>query len=243
MAETAAAELPAHVRDRLALALDVDDLVVASRLARELRPWFGVAKIGMELFNATGPDSVIAIANIGYRIFLDLKLHDIPTTVRKASRVVAGLGASYVTLHAQGGVSMLRAGVEGLQEGAKDAEMPVPVALAVTILTSDGTAPAHVLGNRVRLALEAGCGGLVCAAPDIREAKQLAPRLLVVVPGIRPAGAAQDDQARSSTPEAALQAGADLLVIGRPVTAAENRVEAAAAIARSIMDGAAEDPE
>ncbi|HEX9529642.1 MAG TPA: orotidine 5'-phosphate decarboxylase / HUMPS family protein, partial [Acidimicrobiales bacterium] len=110
-----------------------------------------------------------------------------------------------------------------------------PVALAVTILTSDPSAPAHVLGNRVRVALEAGCGGLVCAASDIREAKQLAPRLVAVVPGIRPAGAAPDDQARIATPEAALAAGADLLVIGRSVTAADSRVGAAAAIGQAIM--------
>jgi orotidine-5'-phosphate decarboxylase len=104
------------------------------------------------------------------------------------------------------------------------------VALAVTVLTSDPDAPPHVLGARVRAALEARCGGIVCAASDVREAKQLAPRLVTVVPGIRPPGAGQHDQARSSTPQAALDAGADLLVLGRAVTEADDRAEAAARI-------------
>lgn len=216
------------VRNRLAIALDVDDLVEAARMAKELRPWFGVAKVGLELFTAAGPDAVLELTEVGYRVFLDLKLHDIPTTVRRASQVIAAVGASYVTMHAAGGTTMLRAGVEGLTHGAASAGMPTPVALAVTVLTSDGEAPPHVLGARVRAALESGCGGIVCAASDLREARQLAPRLVKVVPGIRPAGAGRDDQARASTPQAALAAGADLLVIGRAVTAAADRAKAAA---------------
>src|SRR5256885_11909205 len=100
-------------RDRLALALDVDDLVAAGRLLRELKPWFGVAKVGLELFSAAGPDAVLAAADEGYDVFLDLKLHDIPNTVGRAARVLGALGASYLTLHASGGVPMLIAGVEG----------------------------------------------------------------------------------------------------------------------------------
>src|SRR5687768_11790694 len=120
------------VRNRLAIALDVDDLVEATRIAREVRQWFGVAKVGLELFSAAGPDAVMEMANLGYRVFLDLKYHDIPTTVRKAARVVGAVGASYLTLHASGGSSMLRAGVEGLTEGADAAGLDAPVALAVT---------------------------------------------------------------------------------------------------------------
>ena len=108
-------------RDRLALALDVDDLVEAIRLARILRPWFGTAKVGLELFSASGPEAIGAFAGLGYRVFLDLKMHDIPTTVHRAARVVGALGIDYLTLHAQGGVAMLRAGVEGLAEGAEGA--------------------------------------------------------------------------------------------------------------------------
>src|SRR5581483_11415533 len=222
------------IRGRLALALDVDGLVEATRLARELQPWFGVAKVGLELFSAAGTDAVVTMTELGYKVFLDVKLHDIPTTVRKAARVLGAVGASYLTLHAFGGASMLRAGVEGLRDGASAAGLEPPAALAVTILTSDADAPAHILGSRVRTAVEAGCGGVVCAAGDVREAKQLAPRLLAVVPGIRPAGASADDQARTSTPQAALEAGADLLVIGRAVTAAPDRAKAAARLVEGI---------
>ena len=225
-----------ELRNRLALALDVDDLVMATRLARELRPWFGVAKIGLELFAASGPDAVTTIAACGYRIFLDLKLHDIPTTVGRSARVLGALGARYLTLHAFGGVPMLRAGVEGLAEGAAGAGLEPPVALAVTILTSDAGAPPHVLGNRVRSAVEARCGGLVCAVDDVQEAKQLAPNLLAVVPGIRLAGTDANDQARAGTPARALAAGADLLVVGRAVTAAPDRAAAAAALVESLQD-------
>ena len=222
------------VRSKLALALDVDDLVEATRMAKELAPYFGVAKVGLELYSAAGTDAVVTMTELGYKVFLDLKLHDIPTTVRKAARVLGAVGASYLTLHAFGGVSMLRGGVEGLRDGAAAAGLEAPCALAVTILTSDAGAPPHILGNRVKTAVEAGCGGVVCAAGDVREAKQLAPRLLAVVPGIRPAGASADDQARTSTPQAALEAGADLLVIGRAVTGADDRAAAAAKILASL---------
>jgi orotidine-5'-phosphate decarboxylase len=227
-----------QTRDRLVLALDVDDLVVALRLARQLQPWFGVAKVGLELFSASGPDAVSAVADVGYDVFLDLKLHDIPTTVRRAARVIGALGASYLTLHARSGPTMLRAGVEGLREGAEAAGLPHPVALAVTILTSDGDAPAHILGHRVAAAVEAGCGGLVLAASDVREAKQLAPRLLMAVPGIRMASSDSHDQARPATPRQAVDVGADLLVVGRAVTAAADPPAAAAALTASLENGA-----
>jgi len=223
-----------ELRDRLALALDLDDLVVALRLADQLRPWFGVAKVGLELFAAAGPDAVASLADAGFKVFLDLKLHDIPTTVRKSARVVGALGASYLTLHARAGPVMLRAGVEGLREGAAAGDLPAPTALAVTILTSDADAPAHILGSRVAAAVESGCGGVVVAAADVHEAKQLAPRLLAVVPGIRLPTGDPHDQARAATPRQAFDAGADLLVIGRAVTAASDPQAAAAALHAAI---------
>jgi len=223
-----------QTRDQLVLALDVDDLVPALRLARQLQPWFRTAKVGLELFSASGPDAVTSVADLGYDIFLDLKLHDIPTTVRKAARVIGALGASYLTLHARSGPIMLRAGVEGLTEGAEAAGLPRPVALAVTILTSDGDAPAHILGHRVAAAVEAGCGGMVVAAADVHEAKQLAPRLLAVVPGIRMPTADAHDQARPATPRHAVSVGADLLIIGRTVTDARDPAAAAAALTESL---------
>jgi orotidine-5'-phosphate decarboxylase len=227
-------ETSTAVRDRLALALDVDDLVGALRLARDLEPWFGVAKVGLELFSATGPHVVSALAERGWKVFLDLKYHDIPTTVGKAARVVGALGARYLTLHADGGLDMVQAGVDGLGEGASRAGLDPPGAIAVTVLTSDDTRGKYVLGKRVAIAVEAGCEGIVCATADVREAKQLAPRLIAVVPGIRLPGSPRHDQVRAATPDAAAKAGADLLVIGRTVTAAEDRFAAAAAVAAAV---------
>jgi orotidine-5'-phosphate decarboxylase len=223
-----------EVRDHLALVLDSDDLVAALRLARDLKPWFGVAKVGLELFSASGPDAIGPLLDLGYEVFVDLKLHDIPTTVGKASRVLGALGINYVTMHAHGGVDMLRAGVEGLAEGAGNAGMPTPIALAVTVLTSDNDAPPHIVPKRVKVALEGGCGGIVCAASDLSEIRQYAPALLKVVPGIRPSGSPQHDQARSSTPAEALSGGADLLVVGRAVTQAEDPAAAAAALTAEL---------
>lgn len=224
-----------EVRGTLALALDVDDLVAATRLGRELKPWFGVAKIGLELYSAAGPDAVGALRELGYDVFLDVKLHDIPNTVGKAARVLGALGVDYLTLHAFGGVDMLRAGVEGLAEGASNAGLEPPVALGVTVLTSDGGAPDHIVPQRVRVAAEAGCGGLVCAAKDLQDARTLAPRLIRVVPGIRPAGVDAHDQANVSTPGEAMAQGADVLVIGRAVTAADDPAEAAEGIVADLL--------
>ncbi len=206
-----------EVRRRLALVLDVDDLVAANRLAASLVDYFGVAKVGLELFSAAGPDAIGSLRDLGYQVFLDLKMWDIPTTV-----------------HAMGGVDMLRAGVEGLAEGADRAGLPAPCALGVTVLTSDDSAPDHVVPNRVRVAVEGGCGGLVLAASDLQTAWDLAPRLKRVVPGIRLPGAERNDQARWATPQEAAANGADLLVIGRTVTHAEDPVAAAAAVATAI---------
>jgi orotidine-5'-phosphate decarboxylase len=232
--DPAAAPSEGDLRSKLALVLDVDDDVAALRLARELRPWFGIAKVGLELFTATGPSIVETLRAGGYQVFVDLKLHDIPTTVNKAARVLGGLGARYTTIHAIGGVSVLKAGVEGFADGAESAGHPVPTSLAVTVLTSDGDAPPHILPKRVSVALDAGAGGVVCAGGDVHDIRQLAPRLTIVVPGIRPAGAPTHDQARASTPSEALHAGADILVVGRAVTAADDPAAAAAALVAGI---------
>lgn len=222
------------LRSRLALALDVDDAVEAQRLATQLNPWFGVAKVGMELFSAVGPRVVQMLIEDGYSVFLDLKMADIPNTVNKAARVLGAIGVSYLTLHAFAGPAVLRAGVEGLAEGADRAGLPQPSALAVTILTSDADAPPHILAKRVTAAVEARCAGVVCAASDVAEARQIAPRLLTVVPGLRLAGTPVHDQLRASTPADAISAGADILVIGRAVTAASDRAAAASALVESL---------
>lgn len=223
-----------RIRASLALALDTDDLVDALRTAGELAPWFGVVKVGLELYSAAGPDAVVRLLDLGVDVFVDLKMFDIPTTVEKAARVIGSLGARYLTLHARDDGPMLRAGVEGFRAGADRAGLAAPVPLAVTVLTSDDTAPPHILPRRVALAAETHCGGIVCAAADVHEARQIAPRLVRVVPGIRLPGAPGHDQARPATPREALDAGADLLVIGRTVTHADDRAAAAVALVASL---------
>ncbi|MDE0195210.1 MAG: orotidine-5'-phosphate decarboxylase [bacterium] len=215
---------------RCAVALDTDDLDRALGLARVLRPWFGIAKVGLELFGAVGPRAVRSLRDEGFEVFVDLKLHDIPNTVGRAARAVGSLGARYVTMHAAGGADMLRAGVEGLAEATRPAGAEPPLALAITVLTSDSVAAPELLAQRARGASAAGCGGVVCATSDLEAIRAAAPELLRVVPGIRPRGAAADDQARVATPPGAVAAGADILVIGRPVTAVGDPAAAAEAL-------------
>jgi orotidine-5'-phosphate decarboxylase len=222
------------VRNHLCLVLDTDDMVQAERTAIALMPYFGVVKVGLELFSAAGPNAIASLTDLGFDVFCDLKLHDIPTTVGRASRVLGSMGATYLTLHASGGTDMLRAGVEGLAEGAANAGQMIPQALAVTVLTSDDTAAPHVAAERMRMAMEAGCGGLVLAAEDLHDAFTLAPKMTRVVPGIRSAGGDTHDQARPATPGEAISAGADLLVVGRAVTQADDPVAASASIADEV---------
>lgn len=222
------------VRRRLVLPLDVDDLVTADRLARLVRDQFGVVKVGLELYSAAGPDAISMFVSRGFRVFADLKLCDIPTTVNHAARVMGALGVDYLTVHAFGGTDMVRAAVEGLAEGAGAVGADDPEVLAVTVLTSDAGAPDHILPKRVAVAIEAGAGGIVCAGTDAAEARQYGPRLTIAVPGIRPEGTPVHDQARRVTPTQAVQAGADLLVVGRPVTQADDPRAAAAALAAEV---------
>ena len=228
--------LPPELRSKMALALDVDDLVQANRLAKQLAPWFGVAKVGLELYTAAGPDAIGSMIDMGFDVFLDIKLHDIPTTVARSATVAGALGVSYLTMHAHGGSAMLRAGVEGFQNGARQADLPVPTALAITVLTSDAEAPEHIVPARLRVAVEAGCGGIVCAASDLKDLRELAPRTLRVVPGIRAAGGERHDQPKAVTPEEALAEGADLLVIGRAVTLADDPAAAAADLFAGLLE-------
>ena len=226
-------------REHLALALDVDDLVAAVRSARRMRPWFAVAKVGLELYTAAGPDAIAVMLDEGFRVFLDVKLHDIPTTVGRAARVAGGLGVAYLTVHTSGGAAMVRAAVEGLAEGAGQVsgpalEGPAPAVLGVTVLTSDARATASDLEARLAIAQEAGCGGVVCPVGGLGALKARWPQMRAVVPGIRPAGAERDDQVHVATPAAAVAAGADLLVVGRAVTRAEDPEAVASAIAREV---------
>ena len=200
---------------RLAIALDVDDLDLACSMADAVRPWMGVAKVGLELFATAGPAAVRAMTDRGFEVFADLKFCDIPTQVGRAAAQAGRTGARWLTIHTVGGADMLRAGVVGLAEGSGGAAQ----VLGVTILTSDADRSRDVLEARVALARDTGCGGVICSAADIAVVKEVAPGLARVVPGIRPAGASANDQASVATPEAAIAAGASILVIGRAVTA------------------------
>lgn len=199
----------------LALALDVDEIEEASALAASLRGQVAVVKVGLQLFCSAGPAVVRAMKEEGFDVFLDVKLHDIPNTVARAARNAGRLLPRYLTVHAAGGAEMLAAAVHAAGE-ASGGETGV---LAVTVLTSEATATAEVVRARSRAAAEAGCAGVVCAASDLEVAAAAAPDLLRVVPGIRLPGSPSGDQKRTATPGEAIRLGADLLVIGRTVTA------------------------
>jgi orotidine-5'-phosphate decarboxylase len=214
-----------EVRQRLALALDVDDLDEARRMAGALAPWIGVAKVGFELYAAAGPAAVTALRADGFRVFLDAKLHDIPTTVGRASRVLGRLGLGYLNLHAAGGQAMLAAGVEGMAAGAAEAGVEGPLPIAVTVLTSDPDASSF--DARLQVAVAAGCRGVVCSVQELARVHAAAPGFVTIVPGVRLEGSDTDDQARVGRPGAVAAAGADLLVVGRTVTAAASPEDAA----------------
>lgn len=225
-----------NVRDRLAIALDTSDLDTAVSIAKAVQPSIGVAKVGLQLFSAAGHDAVRAMQDIGMTVLLDVKLHDIPNTVYGASTVLGALGVRYLTTHAAGGVAMLQAAVKGLAEGANAVGLPAPTVLAVTILTSEPNASPTLLNERLAAALDAGCGGVVCAATDLRLIRTTAPGIITLVPGIRPAGVPSHDQKRVATPAEAIRNGADILVIGRAVTSADDPAVAAEAIAAEVAE-------
>ena len=224
-------------------ALDRPDLEGTLALVRSLAPHVGGIKLGLEFFAAQGPRGVEAVARLGLPIFLDLKLHDIPNTVAGAVREVVRLGVAMLTLHASGGRAMLEAAVAATTA----AEAP-PALLGVTVLTSlDATdlaeigmapeAAAQAL-HLARLAVASGLDGLVCSPHEIRGLRSaFGPAPRIVVPGIRPLEAA-DDQKRVMAPAEALARGADLLVIGRPITRALDPAAAAARIAAALRPAA-----
>lgn len=213
-------ELAAVTRPHLALALDTGDLDAAVELWRRCAPFFGVAKVGLELYSAVGPSSIGRLRAEGAAVFVDLKLHDIPNTVGRAAQRLGALGASYVTAHLTGGEAMMAAAVEGFGSGTAEqaSGLPAPGILGVTVLTSDPTAAAEVLAARAALGERLGCAGLVCATSDLAAVRP-ASSLPTVVPGIRRAGSSTDDQVRVATPAVAIAAGATILVIGRTLTA------------------------
>ncbi|MBA2610214.1 MAG: orotidine-5'-phosphate decarboxylase [Actinobacteria bacterium] len=215
------------VRDRLALNLDFPSLSEASAVADRLAPWFGIVKVGFELFIAEGPATVEKFRAAGFKVFLDIKLHDIPNTVANGARAAGRLGATYVNMHTLGGVEMIRAGVHGLAEGAAIAGVDTPVPIGVTVLTSDKIADPAEVERRMIIGRDGGCGGFVCAAAEIGVANRIAPGLITIIPGIRLPGADTHDQGRPATPDEALRAGADIILLGRTVTGSTNPETAA----------------
>ncbi len=235
-----------QARDYLAVALDVPSLQAAEETIELLHGEPGWLKIGSELFTAVGP-AVIELAAKRARIFLDLKFHDIPNTVASAVKSGTRLGASLMTLHAVGGVPMLRAAKEAAAEEAARLDVPRPELVAVTVLTSTaetdliqvgvaGSLPDQV-ARLLDLALESGIDGVVSSTLEAAAVRKRAgENFRIVTPGIRPAGSAIGDQVRIATPASAIAQGSSLLVMGRPILMAESPVEAARAAIAEIED-------
>jgi orotidine-5'-phosphate decarboxylase len=223
------------------VALDYDRLQPALAVARRIRGAAALFKVGSQLFTSEGPRAVEKLAGLGFEIFLDLKFHDIPNTVAGAVCAAADLpGVTLLTLHASGGTAMMRAAREVLA-GRKTR----PALLGVTVLTSLDAAALRKIGMSgsttsravalAKLAQEAGFDGVVSSAHEVRAIRQACgPKLLIVVPGVRPSSGATNDQARVATPTMAIRAGANYLVVGRPITGAPDPREAAIAIAKEI---------
>jgi orotidine-5'-phosphate decarboxylase len=221
----------------IAVALDAPSLDTAARWANLVTPHVSTVKIGLELYLRYGPEAVASVRGASnVAVFLDLKLNDIPATVAGAARSVGRLRPELLTVHAVGGMAAVRAAVEA----APDTKI-----VAVTVLTSLGDADlerlgvAGPVGDAVRrlaaLAVEAGARGLVCSPREVAAVRtEVGPDITLITPGVRPAGSEANDQARIATPEEALRAGADLLVIGRPITGAADPGAAAAANGASL---------
>lgn len=237
-------KLPA--RDRLILALDVDSEQEALGLVAELKDSVGMFKVGLHLFTACGPDIVRKIIGGGGRVFLDLKYHDIPNTVARAAAQAVKLGVSIFNLHALGGLEMMKAAVVSARETADKQNLPMPLVLGVTILTSmDEKSLRRELKitrslqrevcHLARLAQRAGMHGVVASPQEIKMLRRaIHGDFAILTPGVRPDWAGMDDQKRTMTPAEAVAAGADYIVIGRPVLKANDRREAVKKIIEEI---------
>ncbi len=231
---------------RIIVALDLPGAQDALALADRLDPARCRVKVGKELFTRAGPAVVKALDARGFQVFLDLKYHDIPNTVAGACRAAAELGVWMVDVHASGGIAMMEAAREGVGGGPG-----APLLIAVTVLTSLDEAdlvdagvmatPAAQVVRLAALAESAGMDGVVCSVLDLARLRAaVAPEFLAVTPGVRPAGSGEGDQKRVATPAAAVAAGADYLVIGRPITAAADPLAALAAIEAELEEAGGE---
>jgi len=218
------------------VAIDTPDLARAKQIAAAVRDHAGGVKLGLEFFSAQGPEGVRRIAELGLPIFLDLKFHDIPNTVAKAVEAIAPLEPAILTVHAAGGHEMMLA--------AKRSAPPTTKVVAVTLLTSLDSndlsdlgiqrSPADQVARLAWTARDSGVDGIVCSGAEVAKAKAAWPNGFFVIPGIRPAGGAAGDQKRVVTPAGALDSGASILVIGRPITDAPDPTRAIVDIAAGL---------
>jgi orotidine-5'-phosphate decarboxylase len=241
--ETVALRTQLSARERLIVALDVSSARQARELVTSLGDIPGYYKVGLQLFTAEGPDFVRELAGAGHKVFLDLKLHDIPNTVAHAVKSACGLGASMLTVHAGGGAAMLQAAVEAAGDRLTLLAVTVLTSMNDDDLTQVGVA-GHVLDQVLRLgelAQGAGCKGVVASARESAQLRQsLGGGIAIVNPGVRPAGTEQNDQRRVATPAEAIRAGASHLVVGRPITQAADPAKAAREIVAEIAQAASD---
>jgi len=237
-----------NAADKIIVALDVESLEQARGLVSCLSGTVGAFKIGKQLYTRYGPEAVAMVHAAGSRVFLDLKYHDIPSTVAKAGCEAVRMGVFMFNVHALGGSAMIAETARAVRDMAHALGTPAPLILAVTVLTSMAEADLAEIGIRepveqvvvrlARLAQSAGADGVVASPQEIVPIKKTCgPDFVVVTPGIRPAAAAQDDQKRIMTPAQALASGADFMVIGRPITQACEPRESARAIAADLASG------
>lgn len=218
------------------VAIDTADLRRARKIVAAVAPHVGGLKLGLQFFAANGPDGVRTLGASGLPLFIDLKFHDIPNTVSRAVQSVGTLAPAVITVHAAGGRAMLTRAKKVAPPGTKVVAVTVLTSLSDRDLTSVGIreSAAATVARLARLARSCGLDGIVCSPLEVAAIRAEWPDAYLVVPGIRPAGSAADDQKRSATPAAALAAGASMLVIGRPITAAAEPAAAAAAIAAAL---------
>jgi orotidine-5'-phosphate decarboxylase len=236
------------MRERLIVALDLDDLEAATELVRSLAREVGMFKIGKQLFTHAGPQAVRLIQSLGGEIFLDLKFHDIPNTVAKAAIEATRLGVKMFNVHASGSLEMMRLTVKEVERVSRQQKLRRPIMLGVTVLTSLGQEDLQRLGVEhkiadqvVRLALltkEAGMDGVVASPHEVADIRQACgQRFVIVTPGIRPADSQRNDQQRVMTPADAVRAGVDYIVVGRPILEAKNPIMAAREIVAEMDEG------
>jgi orotidine-5'-phosphate decarboxylase len=233
------------MKEKIILALDVETKDQAAAWVEKTKDQVGLYKVGKQLFTAEGPDVVRMIKKGGGRVFLDLKFHDIPNTVAAASVEALRLGADIFNVHALGGYNMMARSAEAVQNEAERLSIEKPMLIAVTILTSMNeealrgagiaTPLAEEVGRLAMLAKKAGLDGVVASPQEIGLIRECCGEdFKIITPGVRPAFASKDDQMRTMTPADAVKAGADYLVIGRPITKAENPAKAARMIAEEM---------